>query len=264
MMRFLPSVFLLAAVQVCVSFASSEHPAKPNDFGVLEWIHNAEGGYFNPKQDFRYEIPGDPTSPIGIFAKERIDVGEVLLEVPWHKMLKGDDPTCDDALCCGLGIAVARELKKGEKSEYYAPYAMYLNAQNFNQLPSGWSETAKDLLREIVGGDVLDTLIPPVEPTEWLDVDWYKDCDGDPKDAISSKAALMVIQRGDGAFLPPAYDFYNHRNGKWLNTETSMVEDKHHITKASRMIEAGEQIYISYNMCKECEGRKDGYGTAGK
>jgi hypothetical protein len=51
--------------QVCISLANE---AKPDDIGIFEWVHTAEGGCFNPKQDFRYETPGDPTFVGGIFA----------------------------------------------------------------------------------------------------------------------------------------------------------------------------------------------------
>jgi hypothetical protein len=33
---------------------------------------------------------------------------------------------------------------------------------------------------------------------------------------------------------------------------------------AGKAIEAGEQIYISYNMCTNCGGRADVFGTPGK
>ena len=33
---------------------------------------------------------------------------------------------------------------------------------------------------------------------------------------------------------------------------------------AGKTIEAGEQIYISYNMCTNCGGRADVFGTPGK
>lgn len=56
---------------------------------------------------------------------------------------------------------------------------------------------------------------------------------------------------------------YNHRNGKFLNTEVTTEFDEKHVTKASRDIKPGEQIHNSYNNCKECIGRKVGYGTAG-
>jgi hypothetical protein len=57
---------------------------------------------------------------------------------------------------------------------------------------------------------------------------------------------------------------YNHRNGKYLNTEVTTYEGEKHVTVAARDIQPGEQIHNSYNKCKECGGRRVGYGTAGK
>jgi hypothetical protein len=259
MMKCLLLISFLA--QVCISSASE---AKPDDFGVLEWVHNAEGGFYNPKQDFRYETPGDPTSVAGIFANERIEKGETLCKVPWQRLLKSEDDSTEyeygQSRC---GSAVAREMRKAENSEY-APYATYLNAQSEGQLPSAWSEKGKALLQEILGGTPLEPILPPDDATEWLDTDWYTRCSGDPSNKLATKAALLVIQRSDDGLMIPAYDFYNHRNGKWLNIETEIVEGTHHISKALKTIEKGEQLYISYNMCKECTGRSFGYGTAGK
>ncbi len=259
MMKCLLLISFLA--QVCISSASE---AKPDDFGILEWVHNAEGGFYNPKQDFRYETPGDPTSVAGIFANERIEKGETLCKVPWQRLLKSDDSTENDGqLRCGTGRAVAREMRKAENSDF-APYVTYLNAQSEGQLPSAWSKKGKALLQEILGGTPLAPVIPPVEPTEWLDTDWYTGCSGDPSNKLAAKAALLVVQRSYDGLMIPAYDFYNHRNGKWLNAGAEIVKGTHHITKATRSIEPGEQLYISYNMCNECARRRLGYGTAGK
>jgi hypothetical protein len=154
-------------------------------------------------------------------------------------------------------------MRKAENSDY-APYVTYLNAQSEGQLPSAWSKQGKALLQEILGGTPFDPVLPPVEPTEWLEYEWYKRCRGDRRNELAAKAALLVVQRSDDGLMIPAYDFYNHRNGKWLNTRTKTVVGTHHITKATRTIEPGTQLYISYNMCTECGGRRSGYGTAGK
>jgi hypothetical protein len=57
---------------------------------------------------------------------------------------------------------------------------------------------------------------------------------------------------------------YNHRNGHWLNTKTISEEGAKHITIATRDIQEGEQIYVSYNLCLGCGGRRQFYGTGGE
>lgn len=61
--------------------------------------------------------------------------------------------------------------------------------------------------------------------------------------------------------LAAVYDMYNHRNGEYLNTALTIYRDESHELRAAKNIKAGDQIHNSYNMCDECEGRAEGYGT---
>jgi hypothetical protein len=240
--------------------AESQSQSAPLNFGIFDWIHNSEGGFYNPKQTFRRD---EKTGLTGVFAKQRIEKNEVLLTVPWDLILKSDDREEEGRMCCETVASVAREMRLGEESKL-APYANYLNSQGNDQLPSAWTAAGQDLLRTIVGGVVDEPEIPPAEPTEWLTNDWYDRCEGKRRDALSAKAAVLVVQRSDDYIMIPAYDMYNHRNGKWFNTRTDTEVDINHVTKATRVIEAGEQIYMSYDQCDECEGLDLGYGTGGE
>jgi hypothetical protein len=141
---------------------------------VLEWIHNTEGGFFNPNQELRKVHPDDPnSSEIGIFAKEDIRKGEKLMTVPWSLFIKSKYESEEGQMCCGTVQAVLKEMELGNESEYY-PYSEYLNQQDPYALPSAWSQAGKDLLYEIVGrpyGNDPRTVdfdcIPPEEPIEW-------------------------------------------------------------------------------------------------
>ena len=67
------------------------------DYGnkVLNWIHNSDGGYYNPKQELRRDNDSDSDdgeNMLGIFATSDIEKGELLLRVPWDLMIKSDDP----------------------------------------------------------------------------------------------------------------------------------------------------------------------------
>jgi hypothetical protein len=252
----------LLVLQVVSSLVAAQET--PSDFGIFDWIHNSPGGYFNPKQEFRYRVAGDSSTIAGIFAKETIKKGEILVKVPWDCVLQSDDEEEFGPMCCGTVEALAMEMKLGAESKF-ARYAEYLNAQPEGQIPSAWSKEGQELLREITGGrNVENTEIPPAEPTEWLERDWYEDCEADRTDTLSAKAALLVVQRSDDYFMIPGYDMYNHRNGKqYLNTVTDTTEGKSHATRATREIKAGTEIFISHNHCKACSGRKRGYGTGG-
>jgi hypothetical protein len=223
---------------------------------ILEWVSGTEGGFVSPKQDVRRLIPGDLSTPLIVYAKERIDVGEKIMRVPWSTLITSDDPEDGGQLPCGTVRSVAREMRLGEKSRY-APYVTYLHGEPDNQIPSGWSTPAQKLLRDIVGNNK----IPPTNPTDWIKR-WKKRCRGDTNDKIATKAALLVIQRSDDAIMIPAYDAYNHRNGNWTNTRTVEEEGVAHETTVIKTIEPGGEIFISYNFCAECGGRKNFYGTA--
>ncbi len=153
----------------------------------------------HPDQEFRM----DPVSGVsGIFATKFIPNGTVLCQVPWSIIIQSDDPNEEGQMCCGTVEAVAREMRKGNESDY-APYVNYLLVQPVSEVPSAWSDMGKALLRALVGGSADTTLIPPVEPTEWLSSDWYELCRGNRADTIAAKAAMLVVQRSDDSIMIP-------------------------------------------------------------
>jgi hypothetical protein len=96
---------------------------------------------------------------------------------------------------------------------------------------------------------------PPVEPDNWVD-DWQLYCGKDSTDPLEIQAALLIYTCADHGILTPAYHMYNHHNGQWFNTESHLVliDGVQHEVKALQEIEAGEEIYLSYNQCHGCEG----------
>ena len=203
---------LTAHLLLLIPFATCETNA--NDYGVLDWIHNSDGGFVNPKQEFRHEDPDDPTSPVGMFAKERIEADEVLMKVPWDLMLKSDDMTETGQMCCGTVKALTRELAGVNRGSFFssspfAPYIRYLDAQPDGVLPSDWSRVGQRLLRKITGGHVKNPMIPPTEPTEWLIYDWRGGClRGGTSTPLQNKAALLVVQKSDDPLMVPGGDLY--------------------------------------------------------
>jgi hypothetical protein len=227
---------------------------------IFEWVSESEDGYITPKLEVRRAIKEDPQSFMGVYAKEEIESGEPIVRIPWSVIITSDDPD-DEGLqmSCGTVRSLAREMRLGSESKY-APYVMYLHGEADAQIPSTWSNAAQDLLLDVLDG----ASIPPRDSVDWIESQWLGRCEGDPNDVFGIKAALMVIQRADDAIMIPAYDNLNHRNGNWTNTNTEIDVGHYHTTTATKNIEPGEQIYISYNMCEECGGRAHGYGTAGK
>ena len=233
-------VWLLLLLQV--SGGSCHTPTttteKPNDFGVLEWIHNSDGGFVNPKQEFRYnnnnndDDDEDPTmkgfrSEPGMFATERIEANEILMKVPWNLFITASDVNDNNGLLpCGTVVALAKEMaivkneddarsssslssssSSSTSSSFFAPYARYLNAEADSQLPSDWSYAGKDLLQTLMGGTLKQPTLYPNEPVEWLHSEWYSGClKGKPSTPLQDKAAMLVIQRCEDGFMVPGYD----------------------------------------------------------
>jgi len=154
---------------------------------------------------------------------------------------------------CATVRKLVEEMELGDDSEYSA-YVNYLKAQPPGQLPSAWSVQGQELLN-YVNGD----LPPRGGLTGWLERDWIDTCRGDPKHL---QAASLVNQRCWDEVLIPMYDMMSHRNGKWLNTDSDPIrEGEAVVVKASRNIEAGEEIYSTYNRCVDCDNRVETYGT---
>lgn len=198
------------------------------DKGVLSWIHNTEKGYYNRKQQFRHQDPNDPSTLAGIFAKERIEKGELLCRVPWEYVVTSRsqrfDDDDDEQLSCSTVRELARQMRLGKKSKF-GPYIEYLKEQPENQLPSMWSNAGKALLLKVLGQTqeenslsfddeyhpgVVDLQVfhfPPDGALNWIESGWYGGCKGDPSDKVGRKAAMMAILRADDSLMIPAYDF---------------------------------------------------------
>eukprot|EP00980_Cylindrotheca_fusiformis_P012889 scaffold3210_cov113-Cylindrotheca_fusiformis.AAC.1 len=234
------------------------------DFGMSKWVNAQKNGYFNPKLEIR-TIPFT-NGRMGIFAKEIVEEDEVIAHIPWSLIIgtdeeeDEDDDDTDGILDCGTVRNLANELKLGEKSDY-APYINYLLAQREGQIPSTWSEKGKELLMNVLGGN---RGLPPSSAVDMLEVEWVEECKGDPTDPIAVKAAELVFSKNDVGLMVPLYDLIQHRNGEYTNTKTIVKVGKYHKTVASRPLNPGEQLYMTYDLCEDCdeEAVEQGYGTS--
>jgi len=225
---------------------------------LISWLQE-KGGKVSKKVEIRRADPDDPTSPFGYFAKETINPRELVVSVPRELLIsEGDideDDLIDSPLPCETIFNLIREMKLGNESKY-GPYVEYLKAQSYGQIPSSWSEKGKELFERVLGD------LPPMDPISWIDHEWYKECEGE-QDPFDEQAAMLVLARGWDYTLIPVFDMMNHRNGKWLNTDSNSVHDDSDniVVRATKRIKTGDQLYTSYNMCRDCGGRVEHYGT---
>lgn len=230
-------------------------------FGLIEWVNQNDDGFFNPKQRLQRSETNAATAKWMLLADDDIQEGEILATIPWDLMIKPDDFDVDEfsgELDCQTVSSLATELGKKEHSDF-APLVTYYESLTSDKIPSLWSYQGKELLL-----DILDAELPPGDVIDILNDEWLSTCEGSEDD---SNTAGLVMQHGfQKALVMPIYDWYTHRNGKFLNVEAELTKGKHLQMVATRNIKKGEALHQSNDLCKLCneEAVEDGYGTAGK
>jgi len=264
------------SVETCHNDAADEHIATDGaeDLDALQdrlsqelvdWIRSTEGGYINEKVQLRRSGDNDD-GPRGIFTNDVIEADEIICTIPWDIIVKPQQPEDDDEEddeeddygeddTCSTMQALYDDMK-----EERTPHGRYLKSMPRNFLPAWWSEAGRELLQKLLG-----KRLPPqgVRDHHWTKnyAGEAEDCDGDMHDELWSHAVAMVSGRADDDLLVPFYDMINHRNGEYMNTRHSIAEGRFYQLVAHRRIEAGEQLYNSYNQCTVCGGRHDEFGT---
>ena len=233
---------------------------------VANWIRSHPSGYLHPSTIWKRLGPDGVSGPFGMFTTTAIAKGTTLLKVP-------RDYIIDSYKTYNPCITVARMLDEydnnNNKDGTFGPYLSYLfdteiGGTSTGLLPSSWSHHGKKLLNAILD----DELAP------W-DFDYHESvfevCDGnfrsedkheplkDPKlKQQAEDAYLFYISRSWSDKMVPVLDMYNHRNGRWLNVESTTAHDydSDAVTAyALRDIAAGEQLQNTYSECmdEDCE-----------
>ena len=235
---------------------------KPNTgdeylYDLIQWFSSSDGR-LNGKIDIRRTDPSNPESPFGLFALGELYGKELIMSVPRKTIITPgkEEDLIPSALPCETAFRLIEEVEKGNSSEY-AGYLNFLQKQARSELPSSWSPAGKKLLNTIIEE------LPPDDATTWIEQEWHEECKG-AKVSEKENLAMMLISRGWDYLMVPMFDVLNHRNGNYYNTFSDSVFDnsKERLqVRASRRIQAGEQIFTSYNLCPECDARKENYGT---
>ncbi len=276
-------LFLFLPTGSAVAAATSD-PHLESVKEIFAWVNGAKDGFVTSKQSVRRMVENDTSTPLMVYATEDIQEGELLVQTPWSHIIRSKTPAADDhyGWHCGTAYKLKEEILKG-KDSFYAPYTTYVNDEPEGQLPSRYSTKAKKLLEQVIGShpdevnrsplfnrdDASDQRLSPEALLSTMDTNFYESCRPKRSDKLADKAAELLMLRGDDHIMIPAYDAYNHRNndkhnGKvYMNAMTETTPGEHHQTFAKRDIQKGEQIFISYNMCDQCQARShSGFGTA--
>lgn len=246
---------LLLTNQACAVNATSDDELS---LQLLEWL-GANGAFISNKVEVRNLIPEDPTSTRGIFALDTLEEGEVICTIPWDLIIKPEEDRWTRDSDCGTVEA----LVKAMSGDSITPYGKYLLEQPRGYLPLFWSTEGQTLLTEMLGEHL--------PPHDIKLEDWTDNCTGvNLDDPLQMHARMIVFARADYQILVPFYDMLNHRNGKWYNvrhTKDYDVQFENNQTSeqfklvTGKMVQAGEQLYNSYNQCNICAWCKDWMGT---
>lgn len=145
------------------------------------------------------------------------------------------------------------QFQLGDKSKY-APYINYLKNQPAGRIPSEWSKAGKDLLIQILDQREGHQGLPPYHVLDRYENEWLGECQGEDT-PLARSAFFQLISRDEDGLMVPFFDMHNHSNDpKQLNTIPSKpkTEGKPFTMRATRDIQPGEQIIISYNRCHGC------------
>jgi hypothetical protein len=259
----LRSTLLLLGSVAAVSGDAASNAMDAHVQDMVAWLRN-QGGHVNGKLEIRRADPSDPTSYFGMFATETIQSMEPLLSVPTSCMIRAIQPVYSTAaeynvVLCDLTHVLLKELKLGEKS-HFAPYVKYLLGQETGQIPATWTKPAKELIRVIVAPH---STYDKRRLTDWMEMDFeHEDCI-EPGNAFEQEALALVIQRGWDSVLIPVYDMLNHMNDPdSLNTDNNSVYSADGLNVwASKRIEAGEELFLTYDNCADCNTTPEDWGT---
>ena len=215
---------------------------------MVEWIKE-NGGIVDHRQVVKKERPDDITSPTHVYATSLIPQGTVLLAVPWDLVLEGKGET--STLCQFVKILRDElELNKKNKSDF-GPFLAYLDTVLADplMLPTAWSASGKDLLKQVLGTN----LLPNANAIDGDYQMWKHKCvnDKDKVDEALKKAAQLVMgyqspnpsHDEEWYQMIPFYDLYSPREYEY-NTEFEQDnEEEEMLVTAARDIQAGERIY---------------------
>jgi hypothetical protein len=231
------SSYAVEAASTTSASASTSSSSSKATKDLIEWIESKDDGYYNPKQEQR--IIGttnggkesksksiSKTKKNGIYAREIIEEGEILLSIPWKSIIgysqyipkpgdNNDDDGQDDAIKkeCRAVDVLLNETKLGSLSEF-STHLRYLNllndndndnddndnddndndndgsGRNRNMIPTVWSQEGKDLLEDIMLGGEL----PPMGMFTLLNHDKYGQCILDSIDKYNDPIVQKVTQ----------------------------------------------------------------------
>jgi hypothetical protein len=273
--------FAALAFLAVLAKAKADDPSCENmslELGIKDWVVEA-GGAFHDQLEFQRKVihkggtsdENDALFHVGIFAKERIQKGEMLMKIPSQCILSSNDNSLDKNgyfSCSGIK-AMLKEMEAGDTS-FFAPYMSYLkHSRRRDMVPSAWSSPGRELFMHVLGwkGSFKEVMIPPMDPIN-LDFHYRQQCRKNKKTVNEAELdmAFEYYSRAQGGDLVPLLDMIGHGSGDASNVNVQLQKDNDNNevvareVYAIREIPAGQEIRFSFYESEHI--RKDeNYGT---
>lgn len=246
------TILVLQSLQlqsVAVEAANDEPCRQPEEWqqSIVDWIRSKPTGFFHPSIQWQRLPAGSSIGPYAMHATAPIPRGKILMTVPKSIVIdsRGTGETCDTIR------HMLDEHELGEGSEFY-PYLDYLFGEkdggtSGGLLPSSWSNEGQALLEYIIGSGEDDLL-----PRRFARKNVYELCNWAEEDTppVTKDAYDYFVSRSWKDKMVPVLDMINHRNGHWLNVESTTAQTGDDVmVYAIRDIEEGEQLYNTYTEC---------------
>lgn len=233
---------------------ASEAPACSESVGdalitdLVDWIKD-NGGTVDNRQEVRKA--NNITSPHHVYATSFIPKGTLLLTVPWELVIEPTDDMEQNPLCDAVQI-LSQEMEANKKgNSKYGPYLRYLES-TADSLPSTWSQGGKDLLKKVLGKNLL-TDVNAIDKEFWT---YKRQCVKGQKSFDPREQAARILLARQSPNPPsheddiewyqliPFYDFYSPREGGDYNVDFGQDGDEEEMyVIAKRDIQEGEEIH---------------------
>lgn len=211
---------------------------------LVRWLIGKPNGYFSDKILWTKTEMG-----YNMHAAEDIPRDATLMVIPQAALITSDGT---DEECVTIA-KMMKEYERGESSEYY-PYIRYLfggfeGGTSPNLLPTTWSDPAKDLLKKMVGTELFPQKFDKGQRRVLAECQSFidrKELEGMDKETASrwQDAFIYWLSRSWSDKMVPILDMINHRNGKWLNVESTTAHAGKDVrVYALRDIQKGEQLW---------------------
>jgi hypothetical protein len=253
-MRVLSTTLLLLSsslvhAEETAATATSKPLQQPEQWqnDLVNWLISKPGGYFSDKVIWTKSEMG-----YNMHAAEDIPKDETLMIIPQTALINSDGTEEE----CVTINKMMLEYEKGESSDYY-PYIRYLfggheGGTSPDLLPTTWSHPAKHVLKTIVGEELQPQRIEKRHSKVLQDC--KDEIDASLLESMTEEkhqkwkdAYIYWLSRSWSDKMVPILDMINHRNGKWLNVESTTAHSDEPIrVYALRDIKKGEQLWSEF------------------